>query len=95
MQTVPPKEKLLSFSIGNFLTYYDVTNRKLQYILTHSIVQKQTLWERNIPMEITPSLSQIVLHILWTAPLFFINLKVVNQLSVQQTMGTGRANNIK
>ena len=42
---------LLSFSFGTFLTYYDVTNRKLKYVLTSSIVQKLTKWERNTPME--------------------------------------------
>ena len=39
---VPPKEMLLSFSIGTFLTNYDITDRKLYYTLFYSIVQKQT-----------------------------------------------------
>ena len=39
---VSPKELLLSVSIGTFLTNYDVTKRKLLYILTYSTVQKRT-----------------------------------------------------
>ena len=50
---VPPKIMLLSFSIGTFLPNYDVTNRKLYYTLTYSIVWKRTKWEWNIPMETT------------------------------------------
>ena len=38
---VPPKEMLLSFSIGTFLTYYDVTCRKLLNVLIYSTVKKE------------------------------------------------------
>ena len=44
---------LLSFSIGTFLTNYDITYRNLQCILTYSIVQKWTKQERNNPIETT------------------------------------------
>ena len=40
---VPPKEMLLSFSIGTFLSNYDVTNRKHKMDLKYSIVQKRTI----------------------------------------------------
>ena len=38
----PPKEMSLSFSIGAFLTNYDVTNRKQQKALIYSIGGKTT-----------------------------------------------------
>ena len=38
---VPPKEMLVSLSIGTFLTNYDIY-RKLQKPLIHSSVRKQT-----------------------------------------------------
>ena len=38
---VPPKEMLLSFSIGTFLANYDVTNRKQQIDPIYSIVQNE------------------------------------------------------
>ena len=50
---VQPKEFSLFVSIGTFLTNYDVTNRKLKYVVTYSIARKQTEWERHIPMEAT------------------------------------------
>ena len=39
---VLPEEMLLSFSIRTFLSNYDVTFRKLQMSLIHSIERKQT-----------------------------------------------------
>ena len=38
---------LLSFSIGIFQTNYDITYRKIYYILVHSIVRKQIKWEKS------------------------------------------------
>ena len=38
----PPKGKLLSFSIGAFLTYYDITNRKQYKALIFSLGAKTT-----------------------------------------------------
>ena len=49
----PPREMLLSFSIGTFLTNYDVTNRKHYLDLIYSIVRKRTIWEPNKSMETT------------------------------------------
>ena len=43
---VMPKEMLLSFSIGTFLSNYDITIRKQQKGLIYSIVQKSTFWEQ-------------------------------------------------
>ena len=50
---VPPKEIVLSFSNGTFLTNYDITDRNLYYMLIYSIVQKWTIWEQNNSMETT------------------------------------------
>ena len=44
---VPPKEMLHSFSIGTFMTYFDVTDRKPYYTLIYSIVQKNNLGANN------------------------------------------------
>ena len=52
----PPIEIVLLFSIGTFLTNYDITDRKLYYTLIQSIVQKQTIWEQNNSMETTEHL---------------------------------------
>ena len=43
-----PKEMLLSFSIGTFLTNYDVTIRKQEKGLIYSIVRKTTFWEQKL-----------------------------------------------
>ena len=44
--TVRPKEMLLSFSIGTFLTNYDVTIRKQEKALIYSSGVKTTFWEQ-------------------------------------------------
>ena len=51
---VLPKEMLLSFSIGIFLTNYNVTCRKLQHLQIYSIV-----WKRAIKREIIKWILQI------------------------------------
>ena len=49
----PPKEMLLSFFIGTFLTNYDITNKKQQKALIYSIGGKTTFQSRNKSMETT------------------------------------------
>ena len=50
---VLPKEMWLSFSIGTFLTNYDVINWKLLTKVMYSIVGKWTIWDQNNPLETT------------------------------------------
>ena len=50
---VPPKEMLLSFSSGTFLTNYDVIIRKLKYVLIHSTVQKRATKAQNKSIDTT------------------------------------------
>ena len=57
---VPPKEMLLSFSIGTFLTKYDVINRKFNTFLYTSLYENEQN-ERGI--------SQ------WRLLYFYLNLK--------------------
>ena len=57
---------LLSISIGNFLTNYDITNRKFQFNLTYSIVQKRTNWEKNNAMETTETTKCLMdIAVIW------------------------------
>ena len=44
---VPPKEMLLLFSIGTFLTNYDVISRKLKHVLIHENNQYATQSREN------------------------------------------------
>ena len=57
---VPPKEMLLSFSIGTFLTNYDVTIRKQWKGLLCFIVRKRTIWGQNKSMETTSLVVKIL-----------------------------------
>ena len=49
----PTQRNVALISIGTFSTNYDVTNIKLWYVVTYSIVRKQTNLEHNNAMETT------------------------------------------
>ena len=67
---VLPKEMLVLFSIGTFLTNYDVKDRKLHCTSIYSTVRKRTMWEQNNSMETTIIGSLVTFRHIWSVLLF-------------------------